>query len=524
MPFLSNKYNHCIFLIIFFFFLCHTAFAQVGAQTEAQAEAQTAAREEPQSDSIFIINSFNFKITGLTRPDALIRKGELKTGVEIAGFQELEKYIHDKTQLLYNERVLDSVNIDYTVGPLREDGKFPVDIVITSRDTWNIVAIPRPRYSSNTGFDITLKARDYNFLGTMSPLRIDLGYSYDENKNNSFFFMFDSNIPFTAYGLNWNIKFYNDFTYRPDTELPIYNGNITGLSVELPAGFTIITAGINESFILNEENEDVYKPEYGYFQNGFYMSTNPYISWKIPTGIDAGGFGEIIFTPGVSAIFNHEFSEWPLDDIRKGPVLIFKQNLGFSRIDWIGNLRNGMDVYIYNSLDYNFYKANNGKNPWTDKLIFSGIGHFKITDFFGISTNLMYRQWIFYDYGYAFAGDVLRGVIDKDIFADYMLSLNFDLSFRLLKFTPSVWFNKQKLRLFNFELFSAPFIDLALYKDPINKTEFDIKNIAVTGGFEVIVFPEFFRSLFIRASIGWNLKNISDAGDIEIYIGTDFFY
>ncbi len=245
------------------------------------------------------------------------------------------KYIQDKTQLLYNERVLDSVSIDYTIGQPRDDGKFPVDITITTKDTWNIVAIPRPRYSSNTGFDITLKARDYNFLGTMSPLRIDLGYSYDENKNNSFFFMFDSNIPFMAYGLNWNINFYNDFTYRHDTEQPIYNRNTTGLSVELPVGFTTVTAGISESFIVNEENANIYKPEYGNFQDGFYMSTNPYISWKIPLGINAGIFGEVVFTPGVSAVFPHEFARWPLDDIRKGPILVLKQNLGFNRIDWM---------------------------------------------------------------------------------------------------------------------------------------------------------------------------------------------
>ena len=510
MPYFSNKYNLNVILIIFLLlcFFNTAAFSQ----------------EEPQSNSIFIINSFNFNIKGLTRPDALIRKGELKTEEELTGSSELEKYIHDKTQLLYNERVLDSVSIEYTIGQPRDDGKFPVDITINTKDTWNIVAIPRPRYSSNTGFDITLKARDYNFLGTMSPLRIDLGYSYDENKNNSFFFRFDSNIPFTAYGLNWNIKFNNDFVFRSDMEQPIYNGNTTGLSVELPVGFTTVSAGLNESFILNEENTDIYKPEYGNFQDGFYMSTNPYISWKIPTGIDAGGFGEIVFTPSFSASFPHEFSRWPLADIRKGPVLVLNQNLGFNRIDWIGNFRKGLDVSIYNSFDCNFYKLKNDKNPWTEKITFSGIGHFKITDFFGVSTNLMYRQWLSYDYGYSTAGDALRGIIDKNILADYMLSLNLDLTFKILKFLPSVWFNISKLRIFNFELFLVPFFDMAVYHDPINKTDFNVKNTVTTGGLETIIFPEFFRSLFLRISFGWDIKNKPDYDNIEIYIGTDFFY
>jgi hypothetical protein len=508
LSFLSNQRNHFLFLIVFFILLCPSAFSQ----------------EEARDDSVYIINSFSFKIKGYTRSDALIRKGELKTGEEITGVSELEKYILDKTQLLYNERVLDSVSLDYAVGEQRDDGKFPVEVIITTADTWNIVAIPRPRYSSNTGFDITLKARDYNFLGTMSPLRIDLGYSYDENKDHSFFLLFDSNFPFTAYGLNWNIKFLNDFIYRPNMDQEVYNGNTTGLSVELPVGFTFLTVGLNESFIANEENENIYKPEYGNFQDGFYMVTNPYISWRIPTGINAGHFGEIEFTPGLSAFFNHEFSKWPLDDIRKGPFIIFDQNLGFNRIDWIDNFRNGLDVSVYNMFDYNFYKAKNDKNPWTEKLIFSGIGHYKISNFLGISSRLMYRQWLFYDYGYTFGGDVLRGVIDKDIFADYMLSLNLDLSVKLFKFLPSVWLNKSKLRVFNFEFFAAPFIDIAVYRDSVNKTEFDIKKTVYTGGTEIIIFPEFFRSLFLRISCGWNLKNMPKSDNMEIYIGTDFFY
>jgi len=508
--FSSKKYNHkVLFIFIILLFAANQA---------------VFSQEERQDDSVYVINSFNFNITGRTRPDALIRKGELKTGEEITGFSELEKYINDKTQLLFNERVLDSVSIDYDICERREDGKFPVDVTISTKDTWNIVAIPRPRYSSNTGFDITLKARDYNFLGTMSPLRIDLGYVYDQNHNNSFFFKLDSNIPFTAYGLNWNIKFFNDFSYRPDTEQPFFYENTSGLSVELPVKFTVITFGLNESFILNEENEDVYKPYYGNFQDGFYMATNPYISWKIPLGVNAGNFGEIIFTPGISAVIPHEFSEWPLDDIKKGPVLIFTQNLGFNHVDWIGNFRKGVDVSVNNSFDYNFFKAGRDKNPWTDKFIFSSIGHFKFTDFFGVSTNLMYRQWVYYDYGYTLAGDALRGVIDKDVFADNMLSLNLDLSFKILKFLPSVWFNKSKLRVFNFELFFNPFIDMALYHDPVNKTDFNFENLIVTGGTEFIFFPEFFRSLFLRVSLGWNLKYTPGYDNMEIYIGTDFFY
>ena len=474
-----------------------------------------------EEDAVYIINSFIFNITGFTRPDALIRKGELTTGIEITGFSDLEKYIQEKTQILYNERVLDSVSIDYEIGQEDSDGKLPVDIVINTRDTWNIVAIPRPRYSSNDGFDITLKARDYNFMGTMSPLRLDIGYTYDNERRSSFLFMLDSNIPFNAFGLLWGFKFVNTFIYRAGSEQPFYYRNTTGLYVELPVKATTFTVGLDESFFLNDENADIYKPLYGYYQDGLFITTNPYISWEIPTGFDIGDWGGLVYTTRLAVVFNHELPGWPLDEHRKGTSLTYRHSLGFDRIDWIVNFKRGLDVYVNNSINFNFYDLKNNKNPWTGTLALSGIGHFTITDFFGVSTNLKYRQWFAYEHGYTTAGDSLRGILDKDIYTDFMLSLNLDLPIRVLRFSPSVWLNNQRLRLFNFDLHFSPIIDMALYHDLTNISSNNMETL-FCGGFEIIVFPEFFRSLFLRISVGKNLADFNSAS--EIFIGTEFHY
>jgi len=474
------------------------------------------------SDSVFIINSFAFNIDGYTRPSALINKGDLITGQEITGLSNLEKYVLDKTQILYNERVLDSVSIEYFIGQIREDGKYPVDLAINVKDTWNIIVLPRPMYSSNSGFEITIKARDYNFLGTMSPLRLDLGYRYDEEGRNHILFLLDSNISFRFLNFNWNFKFVNDFNYRPDMELPFYYKNTTGLSVDLPVKFTTLTVGFDEDFIANEENTDENKPFYGNFQEGLYMSSILYVSWKIPTGIYAGQ-GEVVYTPGLSARFNHEFPQWPLDETRKGAVLTFKHNLGFNRVDWIGNFQKGFDVSAYNSSDFNFFKSAIDKNPWTIYLALSGKGYFIITDFFGVSGRFMYRHWFLSEYGHTDAGDVLRGVLDRDKSADYMFSLNLDFPARVLRFSPSVWFNRPKLRIFNFDLHLSPVFDTAFYQPHVDKDASNPSFLA-TGGIEIIVFPEFFRSLYLRVSMGWNLSDFTGLRDSEIFIGTDLHY
>ena len=517
---------------ILFLFLFLAAFgAPLFSQEDTEdlpddsVDAINSPREVLPDDSIYVINSFVFNIDGYTRPFALVNKGDLIAGEEIRGLSNLEKYVADKTQLLYNERVLDSVSIEYFIGQLREDEKYPVDLVFYVRDTWNIVAIPRPKYDSNSGWDITLKARDYNFLGTMSPLRLDLGYIYDEERRSSFLFMLDSNIPFRFLNLNWNFKFVNDFSYRPDVRLPFYYKNTTGLSAEFPLGQTVITAGFNEGLSLNEENPDSDKDLYGEFQEGLFMSSSPYISWKIPFGVEIGEWGELVYTPRIQADFNHEFSQWPLNENRKGPFLTFNHRFGFARVDWIDNFLRGFDVEIYNSNKYDFFKMkNSGQEPFSANIKVTGIGHFIIADFFGVSTRLMYRQWFLYENGYEDAGDVMRGILDKNIRADIMFSLNLDLPFKVLRFKPSKWLNNQKLRLFDFDLHLIPVFDAAVFNDPFDNSEFSFENFLFSGGFEVIIFPDFFRSLFLRVSLGFNLKEPGKKDNFEIFFGTDLHY
>jgi hypothetical protein len=455
--------------------------------------------------TVYVIRSFDFNITGRTRPFAIIYKGDFKKDEELRGIANLEKYIQDKTQLLINERVLEESSITYTLGEAEADGKIPVYLLITIKDTWNIIAVPYPKYDSNTGFELIVKARDYNFFGTMNPLRIDIGYTYNENNQNSVLFELDSNTPFTAWGYNWNLDFDHFFSYRPDVEEPFYYKNVTGLAMELPFKATTFTFGFEESFVLNEENDDRYKSLYGNFQEGPYMSSRLYTSWKIPMGLEISRYGELTYTPELSARFSHEFPHHPLDEIRTGPFMKFNHSIGFNRVNWISNYRSGFDVSMYNSYNYDFHTAGAEKNKIDIDYSVTGTGHFIINDGFGISARLKFRHWFYHDPAYYDkAADVLRGILDKSVTADYMLSLNLDFPFKILSFLPSQWFGISKLRFFDFDLHFSPVVDLALYHDPDTETAFDPRNILASGGLEFIAFPAFMRSLYIRLSLTWN--------------------
>jgi hypothetical protein len=360
----------------------------------------------------------------------------------------------------------------------------------------------------------------------MSPLRLDLGYRYDEEGRNFFNLMLDTDTPFRLFNLYWNFNFDHDFTYRPDLDEPFYYKNTTGLSVEIPVKRPTFTVGFSESLTLNQEVARRYwTPQYGRFQKGIYLSSNPYISWRIPTGFQYYHLGELIYSTSLSANIPHELPQWPLFSFLKGPFLYFSHSLGLGRVDWVDNFRKGVSASIGNSYSYNFYNLRNDINPWGIHFNASAAGHKIIGKRVNFSTRLIYRHWLFNDYTDS-GGDVIRGILDNDITANYMFSLNMDLPVKVLRFSPSTWFKKEKMRIINFDLHVGPFVDMALYNNPITQAPFSFDNMLLGGGLELIVFPEYFRSLFLRASVGLGVETarLNRGISREIYIGTELHY
>ncbi|MDR3162017.1 MAG: hypothetical protein LBU28_10450 [Spirochaetaceae bacterium] len=509
---------------------------------EADFDAPASPPEEAQSlrspeqaegidevHGIYYIRTIDLDIQGRTKAAALIRKGELAVGERLPGKAALERYIARKSQLIYNQRVIEAVSIEYTLGEADEGG-IPVDLRVITRDTRNFIILPEPQYDSNSGFDLTLKGRDYNFLGSMTPLRVDVGYRYSEEKEHSVDFLIDSDFPFQALGLNWNLNFDNELKYIQDA--PLYFKNTTGLSLDLPVKRTTLTFALEQITLLNEENDDNDEIDDGVYYNEHWYTTSALSAqWEIPLGLSVGSLGELTYTPKLKGSVNYR----PYGDIgeyRRGAAVTLSQTLGFGEINWIGNFRKGIEVFLDNA---NTYGTN--RQSWNYSARFSAIGHFPVTDFFEITGRVMYRQWFFspesiykvYSSGkfhvYADGGDVLRGVKNNALPVENMLSLNLDFPLRVLRFVPSEWLHNAKLHLFDFELQIAPFIDIALVRDPVHERNFSPRDAVFAGGLEFIVFPLAWRSLYLRVSAGTNLvelfkaKKLFPGNNRELFIG-----
>jgi hypothetical protein len=491
-------------------------------EAEASPNNIEADEDEPVISVIYYIRSINIDSTGRTRPFALLHKGEFRAGERISGDEGLQAYISQKTQLLYNQRVLDEVSIDFSIGEAEEPGLVPVDLLIHTKDTWNLIVLPWFEYDSNTGFEVSLKARDYNFLGAMNPLRADFGFKNDENDEKSFFLNIDSDIPFKLFGYTWNLNFDNEFAYTYDE--PFYYKNITGLSMDLPFKRTTFTFGFEQGFVLHEKNEDkdVIAEEGEFFPGTWFMYSELYTLWKIPTGIQVGSFGELTYTPRLSGKINYR-PGGKIGDARRGPQTGLSHTLGFGQINWVENFRSGLEASVGNSNVFNF-----AKSEWNRDISVEVLGHLPVASFFGISGRFRYKQW--FDTPYDKAGDVLRGIKNDVISADAMVSLNMDFPLRVIRFVPSQWFNNRKFRFFDFEPHLSPFVDMALIKYDGEDLSFSTKNISAAGGLELIVYPYFMRSIYVRVSLGVNLKeliktkSIPDGEDREIYIGLGHHY
>lgn len=460
-----------------------------------------------------------YRINGRTTVTALDRELKIRRGERFAGLQALEKYVDEKRRELSNMRTLDvsASEIVYTLGAEEKAGEnppeIPVYIELVVTDTRNLLILPEPKYDSNSGFTLSLKARDYNFLGTLSPLKLDLIWGGDEEGESMAGFLVNSDIPFRALGLDWNFDFDHDFRYYFDA--PVYYKNVTGLSVDLPVRSTVFTFGFEQGLVIHEKDRDA-KNDGGYHSG--YAYSKLYADWEIPTGIEAGNFGPLRYTPGIYGNLNYR-PGGDLGDYRRGPNAGFMHNLGFGRIDWRENFRQGLKAQVFNGNDYNFFHRR-----WKNTAGFLAEGHLVLSRFFGLSGRLLYTRWI--KDSHDMAGDVIRGYKDNQLDATQRLSLNMDFPVRLIRFLPSR--RNEKTGFLDFEMHLSAFVDLLLAdaegKDR-NAPDYSFipEDLLAAAGLEIIVFPLKWRSVFLRASAGWNIREWLRTGSPPGGIHREFF-
>ncbi len=466
------------------------------------------------------ITDVHYEITGRTRRYALERKVKIDKKKIFSDEDELMAYIADCKQQLENARAFESADIDFMVANADATDVHPVMLTIRTKDSLHFIATPFPKYDSNKGLKILLKAKDTNFLGSMETMSANFDFaalqdSEDETKpvRYKFGFGITFDLPFrmgrvdSTWANNMKVA-YTIGDRTPEWDLQ------TGVKCVLPFEKFPLTFEFMQSFTRDLTYEDksingktVHYGDGTYFTESAKMSL-PILIQKIT------GWGNIYYTPFVKAAFH-----WDFDGISEkntallGPEGAIGHTLSGARINWLGNFRDGISVSLSQIFTYNFHTYTFSPG------ITGEITAHKAFPYFGLSTD-----------AYAFAhlnsvsniGPRLRGIRDDQYFSGEggsdadkkacetpaAVVVNLDAPVRLFKVH---WDDVPGIRripfahYFDMEMQLSPFMDFAFIKNRATGSNFSYKDGFWSGGIEVLVYPLRWRGIQVRGSIGFDL-------------------
>ena len=162
---ISKKY---IILILSAIFSAALSFSQ------EEVTSQTAEEQEIQSQEKYKILNLEFNSQGKTKVYAIKRNvTNIDYNKIFTSKEEFETYLSDIKQQLVNTRLVDNIQYSYEIAGTEDDINL-AKVSYSFSDSKSFLALPKPTLDTNSGFEIKLKLKDNNFLGTMSDLNLDL--------------------------------------------------------------------------------------------------------------------------------------------------------------------------------------------------------------------------------------------------------------------------------------------------------------------------------------------------------------
>lgn len=126
------------------------------------------------------INDVYYEITGSTRVSFLERELKVDKNRLFSSEEELAEYCQKLKQQLINLRIFENEAVEYSITDNR------ADLTITLTDSFSIFAIPYPKFNSESGGRIALKAFWFNTLGTLMETNLFSGFYFSFNENRDF--------------------------------------------------------------------------------------------------------------------------------------------------------------------------------------------------------------------------------------------------------------------------------------------------------------------------------------------------
>ncbi len=463
------------------------------------------------------ITSIDYDIRGITLRIVLETVVEdLRVGREFVSEAELQAFLAEQQQILLNERTLADAEVTYTAEEVDED-YYEVAVTVRTQDSWNIIALPYVRYSTDDGLLLSLRFRDYNFLGTMESLDVDLdreGERPTDFSDGEVAISADIAYPFQRFGYDWRWFIGVDWEYDLEDEESEFELD-TGLdwSWGFPWLFGLdwtLSARQRYSLFLPAD------PDPYLLENQVQLSTRVNTPWELP------GFGAVQYSPSSRLRQRYRFDGFlpaqPLDRGDYGPDFRFSHGLSAGRVDWVGNFRRGREASLSNTYQYNFYDGADigARYGWDTIDLQAELELHETVSAFGFSSRAAGFIDAADDSQFA---DEVRGIRETragedQLEGEYGFFTNLDLGVSVIRVRPVG------------EVILNVFFDTGragTYED-------GWEDMRYGGGFELQAFPLPTRAFYIRASLGWDLEMVADDGQLrgdgrnDVFFGLNLHY
>ena len=466
--------------------------------------------------SEYLIRSVEYIITGITSPEALqIKIGALE-GRRFANTEELEEAIEEHRRRLSNLRQLQSFEIEYRTAI--EEGANAVYVTITTEDSGNFIVLPYLRYNTGDGLRLSARLRDYNFFGTLEPFAVDVDVEIKDILEDGLVRLKPQlRIPFTFLDVEWYWGLLMEFSVFFDGD---FEGAIdTALGIKIPINGQLWDLIYTQGFDISIT------------ENPLLVSGRLDFISSIATGAEFDLLGVLYYTPH----FYTQVGYWARSDTQEqsvqngqtdltdlinqtahGPVEFgFGHSLSSGRIDWKGNLREGLHFSIGQNIIFDPIDAD-----IESRLNALFRGHL-VVDLLGFSTRVGAEYFIPISSSNQHIqnklGSRVRGIVDRSLTGNLLVYINND-------FTISGFKNKNFLEgQANF------FADLAFAPDVTQAVNIE-RDLRLGVGVEALGFFLQARSLIVRISIGFDplisirTRSLLGSGNYEITIGFGHHY
>ena len=143
-------------------------------------------------DAEYDIKGAGFKFMGKTREYPFKRKFSIDKKTVFESREALEHYLNNYVRTLESSRYFDEVKVDYEARPSDTQDLYNVILLIDIQDSHHLLVMPYPKYSSNSGLTLKLKAKDTNFFGSLNTMNTELNLKAKKDELKSgFSFSFD---------------------------------------------------------------------------------------------------------------------------------------------------------------------------------------------------------------------------------------------------------------------------------------------------------------------------------------------